>query len=135
MFKVFVGFDSTNYGQKMAYEVCQRSINKYNPNIKVNKLVRQDLIDQKLFWREDNSGVTEFTYTRFLVPYLSNYEGWAMFCDSDFLWFCDVEEVFKKYANDNLAVCCVKHNYTNCHGKTKWMEDHKNITLEKINLV
>ena len=52
----------------MAYEVCQRSINKYNPNIKVNKLVRQDLIDQKLFWREDNSGVTEFTYTRFFSP-------------------------------------------------------------------
>ena len=119
MSNVFVGFDSTNYGQKLAYEVCQRSINKYNPNIKVNKLVRQDLIDQKLFWREDNSGVTEFTYTRFLVPYLSNYQGWAMFCDSDFLWFCDVEEVFKKYANNNLAVCCVKHNYTNCHGKTK----------------
>merc|ERR1711916_200606 len=87
--------------------------------IEVIKLVKQDLIDQKLFWREDKTGATEFTYTRFLVPYLNNYEGWALFCDSDFLWTCDVNEVFEKYSDSKNAVSCVKHNYTNCHGKTK----------------
>ena len=119
MFKVYIGFDSTNFGQELAYEVCKRSIRKYNKNVEVIKIVRKDLIDKKLFWREDNTGVTEFTYTRFLVPYLSNYQGWALFCDSDFLWTCDVEDVFKKYANEKNAVSCVKHDYTNCHGKTK----------------
>jgi hypothetical protein len=118
-FRVYVGFDSTNYGQQLAFDVCKKSIEKYNKDIEVIKVVRQELIDQNLFWRKDKSGVTEFTYTRFLVPYLNHYDGWALFCDSDFLWTCDVNEVFEKYADDKYAVCCVKHNYKNCHGKTK----------------
>ena len=119
MNKVYIGFDSSNYGQQLAFDVCKRSIEKFNKDIEVIKLVKQDLIDQKLFWREDKTGATEFTYTRFLVPYLNNYDGWALFCDSDFLWTCDVNELFEKYSNSKNAVSCVKHNYTNCHGKTK----------------
>ena len=69
----YIGFDSTNYGQQLAYDVCKRSIEKFNSDIEIKKLVKQDLVEKKLFWREDNSGVTEFTYTRFLVPYLNNY--------------------------------------------------------------
>lgn len=119
MFKVYVGFDSTNYGQQLAFDVCKKSIEKYNKDVEVIKLVRQEMIDQKLFWREDTTGVTEFTYTRFLVPYLNNYQGWALFCDSDFLWTCDINEVFEKYANEKHAVSCVMHQYKNCHAKTK----------------
>ena len=119
MYKVYVGFDSTNYGQQLAFDVCKKSIEKFNKDIEVVKVVRQELIDKKLFWRKDTTGVTEFTYTRFLVPYLNNYQGWALFCDSDFLWTCDINEVFEKYANNKYAVCCVKHDYTNCHAKTK----------------
>ena len=117
---VYIGFDSTNYGQQLAFDVCKKSIiTNSNNEVRVHKILRKDLIDQKLFWRDDNSGVTEFTYTRFLVPYLNNYKGWALFCDSDFLWTCDVNEVFDKYADNKYAVCCVKHNYNKCHGKTK----------------
>ena len=119
MNKVYIGFDSSNYGQQLAFDVCKRSIEKFSKDIEVIKLVKQDLIDQKLFWREDKTGATEFTYTRFLVPYLNNYDGWALFCDSDFLWTCDVNELFEKYSDSKNAVSCVKHNYTNCHGKTK----------------
>ena len=117
--KVFIGFDSTNFGQEMAYEVCKRSILKHNPDIEIHKLYRKKLIDDGLFWRKDNTGATEFTYTRFLVPYLCDYKGYAIFCDSDFLWTCDVAEVFNQYCNENLAVSCVKHSYTKCNGKTK----------------
>ena len=119
VFKVFIGFDSTNYGQELAFEVCKKSILKHNPDVEVHKLVRKDLIDQGLFWREDNTGVTEFTYTRFLVPYLCNYEGHAIFCDSDFLWFEDVANVFNKYADPEKAVSCVKHKYTKCNANQK----------------
>jgi len=115
---VWIGFDSTNYGQELAYQVCKRSIQKYNHTIEINKLYKKEL-EQKGFNRPDKTGVTEFTYTRFMVPYLNNYEGWALFCDSDFLWFCDVEDVFKNHCEPDKAVYCVKHNYKNCHGKTK----------------
>ena len=75
MNKIFVGFDSTNYGQELAYEVCHRSIRKYNSNIPIFKLVKKDLEKQNIFKRMDNTGATEFTYTRFLTPLLSNYCG------------------------------------------------------------
>ena len=49
---VYIGFDSTNYGQQLAFDVCKRSIQKYNSNIKIKKLVKQELINKKLFWRK-----------------------------------------------------------------------------------
>ena len=60
---VWIGFDRTNYGQQLAFDVCKRSIRKFNKDIEIHKIVKQDLIDQKLFWRDDNTCVTEFTYT------------------------------------------------------------------------
>lgn len=118
-FTVYIGYDSSNYGQKIAYDVCERSIRKFNKNIKIIKIDRQELIENNLFYRNDDTGSTEFTYTRFLVPYLNKYNNWALFCDSDFVWDCDIEDVFNKYINDNYAVCCVKHDYTSCNSNFK----------------
>ena len=118
MNQIFIGFDS---GQQLAFEVCQRSIKKYNKNITIHKLIKKDLEQQNLFNRKDNTGATEFTYTRFLTPYLSNYEGWSLFCDSDFLWFCDPEELILQCKNkiNQKAVYCVHHQYTECCSKEK----------------
>ena len=45
--KIFIGFDSTNFGQELAYEVCRRSIEKYNlSKIKIIKLEKKKLILQ-----------------------------------------------------------------------------------------
>ena len=51
---------------------------------------------------------TEFSFTRFLVPSLMQHEGWALFCDADFLFLSDVAELFRD-ANANCAVMVVKH--------------------------
>ena len=118
--KIFIGFDSSNYGQELAYEVCKRSLLKHTSvPLEFYKMIKSEMIEQNIFKRTDKDGATEFTYTRFFVPYLSNYKGYSLFCDSDFLWTCDVNELFEKYSNSKNAVSCVKHNYTNCHGKTK----------------
>ena len=120
MNNIYIGFDSSNYGQELAFEVCQRSIFKYNQNISINKLYKKDLEKKNIFKRIDNTGATEFTYTRFLVPFLNNYEGWSLFCDSDFLWFCDPNELIEECKkNPDKAVFCVKHQYTQCNGKEK----------------
>ena len=135
---IYIGFDSSNYGQEIAYEVCRRSLLDHNPNLRIHKLVKKKLEEKNIFNRSDNSGTTEFTYTRFLVPYLNNYEGYALFCDSDFLWQCDINELIDKYiyrlediedigklskseisVPSNFTVGCVKHEYTECHGKLK----------------
>lgn len=122
---IFIGYDSSNYGQKLAYDVCKKSLLKYNNNLNIIQLNKKELENKNIFNRNDNTGSTEFTYTRFLCPYLHNLNNkninnnWVLFCDSDFLWFCDVEELFNTYNNPKYAVYCVKHKYNKCMNKFK----------------
>lgn len=121
-YNIYIGFDSSNYGQQLAFDVCKRSILKMcsDPSkINIIQLVKKDLIDLGLFKRTDKDGATEFTYTRFLVPHLNYFKGHAIFVDSDFLWECDVIELFENYSHPDIAVSCVKHEYTDCHGREK----------------
>ena len=54
---------------------------------------------------------TEFSFSRFLTPYLSNYEGWSLFMDCDMLARADFAELFA-LADDRYAVMVAKHDYT-----------------------
>lgn len=113
-FTVYVGFDSRNFGQKMAYEVCRKSIiDCASQPVEVRQLIRKRFQEKGIYWRnEDILAATEFTYTRFLVPYLNGYRGWALFCDSDFLWTDDVWKIFEIVRNDpGKAIYCVQHDY------------------------
>ncbi len=159
---IYIGFDSRNDGQQLAFDICKKSI-LMNTN-HLDKLLIQPLVLKELekigFNREyDVLASTEFTYTRFLTPYLNNYEGIAIFCDSDFLWECDIYKELMPYIenmiNKNAAVCCVKHEYheikikkmdnlpQTSYPKKNWSsfiiyncshEDVKNLTLENINI-
>ena len=46
---VYIGFDSSNYGQQLAYDVCERSIRKFNEDVKIVKLIRQELKDKNIY--------------------------------------------------------------------------------------
>ena len=62
---------------------------------------------RRISWRElDKLASTEFTFTRFLIPALTNYKGWALFCDSDVVFLNDVKELFDQ-ADDKYAVTTV----------------------------
>jgi len=107
--KIFVGYDSR---EQIAYDVCEYSILKHNKNAKVIPLKQDELREQKLYWRDvDPLSSTEFTFTRFLVPHLCDYKGWAIFVDCDFLFECNLEEIFAQ-ADDRYAVMVVKHDYS-----------------------
>ena len=82
--KIYVGHDSR---EDIAYQVCEYSMKRFNPEVNVTPLIQQDLRQKKVYWRElDKLASTEFTFTRFFVPYLNDFKGWAVFCDCDFLW-------------------------------------------------
>ena len=122
---IYVGYDSRNRGQEFAYEVCKRSILNNNTSrppanwASVIPLKLEDLRCNNLYWRKDDpKQSTEFTYSRYLVPHLNRYEGYAVFCDSDFLWQCDVSELLS-FIDENKAVSCVQHSYTECESSTK----------------
>ena len=42
---------------------------------------------------------------------MAGFEDWVLFCDSDFVFTTDVEELFAQ-ADDRYAIMCVKHDYT-----------------------
>jgi lipopolysaccharide biosynthesis glycosyltransferase len=119
--KIFIGYDSRNLGQRMALEVCKRSILANSPPVSISEyqleiapLSLSDLRHRGYYWRpEDPKASTEFTYSRFLVPFLTDYQGYAIFCDSDFVWNCDITEVLN-FIDDKKSVACVQHEYSDC---------------------
>lgn len=48
--------------------------------------------------------------SRFLVPYLSNYEGFSLFIDCDMVCLGDLEFILE-FADNNKDVYCVQHDY------------------------
>jgi lipopolysaccharide biosynthesis glycosyltransferase len=80
--------------------------------VHVQPLRLNDFRNNNLIWRgNDEKASTEFTFTRFLVPFLNNYKGWALFCDCDFLFLRDIQKLFD-LADPTKAVMCVQHDYT-----------------------
>jgi len=53
---------------------------------------------------------TEFSFSRFLTPYLAGYEGWAIFMDNDVVLRDDVVKLWS-VRDDRYAVQCVKHDH------------------------
>lgn len=130
-YKIFVGWDSR---EDIAYQVCRQSIldNTKVPNdVEVIPLKLPELRERGLYSRDpDELGSTEFTFSRFLVPELMNFDGWAMFVDCDFLFVDDVQRLFH-LAEDHYAVMCVQHDYQptpgqKMDGKTQHMYPRKN---------
>jgi len=107
--KVFVGWDSR---EDIAYQVCKHSILSKQPNAEVIPLKQNELREKGLYWRDvDKLASTEFTFTRFLIPELAHYQGWALFMDCDMILTTDIKELFDQ-ADNKYAVMCVQHDYT-----------------------
>jgi hypothetical protein len=53
---------------------------------------------------------TDFSFSRFLTPYLSGYAGWSVFMDCDMLMLDDVANLWK-LRDDRYAVMVVKHDH------------------------
>ena len=108
--KIFIGWDSR---EEDAYKVCVHTIKKHaSKDVEIVPLKREELIKEGLYTRDEGGNVsTEFAYTRFFTPYLTDYKGWALFIDCDFLFTRDVAELFS-LADPQYAVMCVQHDYT-----------------------
>ena len=107
--KVFVGYDPR---EDIAYQVCKHSIISKQPDADVRPLIQKELRDAGWYTRPiDKLASTEFTFTRFLVPELADFKGWALFMDCDMILTTDIKELFDQ-ADDQYAVMCVKHDYT-----------------------
>lgn len=103
--RVFIGFDPR---QPVAYQVAAASIAKHSSRpVSITPLILSQLPLKR-------RGLTEFTFSRFLVPYLCGYEGHALFVDADVLVLGDIAELDWQ-ATESVSV--VKHSSVQKAGK------------------
>ncbi|EJZ19651.1 glycosyltransferase [Rhizobium sp. Pop5] len=125
--RIFVGFDSK---EVVAYHVLAQSIiEKSSIPVEFSPIVLSNL--GGVFTRERNAlQSTEFSFSRFLTPYLSGYQGWSIFMDCDMLMRVDIAELWA-LRDDRYAAMCVKHDYqpkieTKFLGQTQTKYEKKN---------
>jgi hypothetical protein len=107
--KIFIGWDSR---EEVSYQVCEFSIRVRTSQIEITPLKQSDLRKKNIYQRPvDILASTEFSITRFLTPYLSEYRGFSIFIDCDFLVKDDIQKLFNSI-DKTKAVSVVKHDYT-----------------------
>ena len=107
MINVFVGYDTK---EKAAFNVLSYSILKNSTQpIAITPIYLGNIKDT--FVRERNNlSSTEFSFSRFIIPHLMNYQGWALFMDCDMLMKADIAELWR-LRDDKYAVQLCKHDY------------------------
>ena len=104
---VYIGFDSKEVA---AYHVlCQSILERSSIPIRFMPLNLHNM--KGVFNRERNAlQSTEFSFSRFLVPFLSNFSGWSVFMDCDMIARADFAELLAlKDESKSVMVC--KHDY------------------------
>ena len=105
MINIFIGYD---HREAIAYHVCANSIIRHSSkSVSFTPLALKNLQDYE---EKHTDGSNQFIYSRFLVPHLMNYQGWAIFMDGDMLVREDINKLWE-LRDETKAVQVVKHDY------------------------
>ncbi len=103
--RVFIGYDGR---EAVAFNVLAHSIQaRASMPVAITPLRLSQLggvFDRKRHPLQS----TDFSFTRFLTPYLSGYAGWSLFMDCDMLVLDDIARLWA-LRDDRYAVMVVKH--------------------------
>jgi hypothetical protein len=107
MINVFIGYDPR---EAVAYSVLAYSIQaRASQPVSITPLMLAQL--KGILTRERHPlQSTDFSFSRFLTPYLSGYEGWSAYADCDMLMLDDIVSLWK-LRDERYAVMVVKHNH------------------------
>lgn len=109
-FRIFCGWDSR---EPIAFSVLAHSIlTRASVPVSITPLALQNL--RRIYMRERGPlESTEFSLTRFLVPYLSGYQGFSVFMDCDMLCQADILDLWLPVlADPGRAVYVCQHDYS-----------------------
>lgn len=109
--RVFIGFDRA---EAVTYHTLCSSIMRHaSVPVSITPIMLSQL--KGVFNRErDPLQSNDFSFSRFLVPYLCGYSGYAVFMDSDMLVLDDIKNLFGLFVDD-YAVQVVKHDHVPDH--------------------
>lgn len=107
MINVFIGYDPR---ETVAFSVLAHSIHaRASQPVSVTPLMLSQL--KGVYTRERHPlQSTDFSFTRFLTPYLSGYNGWSVFMDCDMLVLDDIAKLWA-LRDERYAVQVVKHHH------------------------
>ena len=107
MINVFIGYDPR---EAVAYSVLAYSIQaRASQPVAVTPLMLSQLKGMLVRERHPLQS-TDFSFSRFLTPYLSGYTGWSVFMDCDMLMRDDIANLWQ-LRDDRYAVMVVKHHH------------------------
>jgi len=127
MIRLFIGFDPR---ETVAFHVLSQSIHeRASEPVSITPLMLSQL--GNLMWRERNPlQSTDFSFSRFLTPYLCDFQGWAIFMDCDMLVLDDISNLWK-LRDEKYAIQVVKHDHKPAE-ETKFL-DQPQTSYEKKN--
>jgi lipopolysaccharide biosynthesis glycosyltransferase len=102
---IFIGYDPR---EAVAYHTCVNSIIRHASKPVAIIPLALNLFED--YTETHTDGSNQFIYSRFLVPHLMNYEGWAIFMDGDMIVRDDIVELWES-RNLYMDVMVVKHDY------------------------
>ena len=102
---VFVGYDPR---EAIAFHTCVNSIIRHATQPVAIHPVALNLFRD--YSETHTDGSNHFIYTRFLVPYLMRWQGWAIFIDGDMIVRDDITKLWQP-RETNKDVMVVKHDY------------------------
>lgn len=104
--KIFVGFDGEV--EPVAYHTfCQSVIEKATIPVSFTPLALNTLNN---YIETHDDGSNAFIYSRFLVPYLCDFKGYALYVDGDMLCRDDIDKLVDEI-DPWAAVSVIKHDY------------------------
>ena len=107
MLTVFIGFDPR---ETVAYHVLAHSIHaRASQPVSIAPLMLSQL--KGVLKRERHPlQSTDFSFSRFLTPWLGRYSGWSLFMDCDMLMLDDIARLWA-LRDERYAVMVVKHDH------------------------
>lgn len=111
--RLFAGFDEREEAGYHAF--CSSVIHNSSVPVSITPLSTKTL--QRVYGGGHRDGSNGFTYLRFLVPFLQDFEGMAIFADgSDMICRGDIAELASLY-DPFKAVQVVQHDYKTKHAR------------------
>jgi len=107
MIRIFIGYDQR---EAAAFSVLSHSIHRRATQpVTIAPVMLEQL--KGVYRRERNPlQSTDFSFSRFLTPWLCGYEGWALFMDCDQLVLDDIAKLWA-LRDERYAVQVVKHHH------------------------
>lgn len=106
MIRMFVGYDAR---EAVAFHTFVQSVIEHSSApVSFTPLALNTLTDH--YVEQHGDGSNQFIYSRFMVPFLCGFMGWAIFADGDMLCREDIAKLWRM-RDSSKAVQVVKHNY------------------------